>query len=408
MFATSALVAFLSGVHNRRQLAIVSVGLAGLAPILAHSPSSDYVALFWYLLIVTLGSVWLAVWKAFREVVMAALIVVALYSMPLWAGFARADMSVLLLFAYGFAAIFYITNTAGLLRLKAQSALPDLLTAAGNALLLLVWIYVAAPKELQSLIIAAWATAFIIGAFVVFRFSQEKAPLFLYAAIGVGYIAAATAVELSGAALTIAYTLESAVVAVVLFGLTKDVAIAQRATILLTGPAILSFSSIVSGDWQFGVFNQHFFVLAILAATFFGLAGQFFNAARTNPSDDVKKTNNALFIIGSIYAFVLLWLSLHSALPQNPDMAVMTALFIYTVIGIGAYVLGTTRSERGLRLYGGVLLALVVGRLLVVDVWQMELTGRIITFFLIGTLLMSTAFFGRVQKPAIIHENSKA
>ena len=407
MFLTSALVAFLSGIYNRKQLAVVSIALAGIAPILAHSPSPDYVGLFWYLLIVTLGSVWIAVWKSFREVVTAALIMIALYSMPLLMGLARADTATLLLFAYGFAAAFYVTNTAGLLRLKGTDATADLVTAAGNALLLLAWIYSAAPKDLQSLILAAWAVAFITGAFLVFRFSGQKAPLFLYAAIGIGYIAAATAIELSGAALTIAYTLESAVVAVVLFGLTKDVAAAQRATILLVGPVLLSFASIISGDWQFGVFNQHFFVLAILAATFFGLSVMFFTAARASESDDVRTTNSALCVVGSIYTFVLLWLSLHAALPRNQDMAVMIALFVYTVVGIAAYIFGTARSLSGLRAYGGVLLALVVGRLLLVDVWQMELTGRIITFFLIGTLLMSTAFLGRGKKHAVIHENIK-
>jgi hypothetical protein len=34
----------------------------------------------------------------------------------------------------------------------------------------------------------------------------------------------------------------------------------------------------------------------------------------------------------------------------------------------------------------------VVARLLLVDVWSMELSGRVITFFVIGALLMSTAF----------------
>ncbi|MDO8514523.1 MAG: DUF2339 domain-containing protein [bacterium] len=398
MFGTSAFVAFVSGIYNRKQLAVASVALAATAPILAHSPTQDYVGLFAYLLVVVLGAVWIVAWKGFREAGTMALVVVALYSMPLLVGLERSDMSTLLLFAYGFGAIFYITNTAGLLRLKGSDAMPDLVTAAGNALLLAAWIYVAAPKDFQSLILAAWATAFIVGAFAVFRVSGQQAPLFLYAAIGVGYIAAATAIELSGAALTIAYTLEATAVAVALFGITRNVAAAQRSTLLLIGPAVLSFGSVVSSDWQFGVFNQHFFVLAALAVTFLGLGGIFFQSAHATGVEDVKTGNGALLVAGSLYAYILLWLSLHAALPESPDMAVMAALFVYTVIGIGAYVWGTTAASKGLQAYGGTLLVFVVGRLLVVDVWQMELTGRIITFFLIGTLLMSTAFLGRTKK----------
>ncbi len=398
MFVTSALVSFVSGVYNRKQLAVVGVALALFAPLLTNSPTQDYVGLFAYLMAVVLGAVWVVAWKGFREVTTVALVGVVLYSLPLLFGFASADMSLLLLFVYALAGIFYITHTAGLLRLRGTDAVPDLVTAAGSALLLLAWIYNAAPKDFQSLILAAWATAFIVGAFVVFRLSGQKAPLYLYAAIGVGYIAAATAIELDGAVLTIAYTLEAAAVSIALFGITKNVALAQRFALLLAGPAILSLMSMISDEWQHGVFNQHFFVLAVLAATFGVLGGLFYKAARETNSKDVKNVNGAIFVIGSIYLYVLLWLSVHAALPMSPDTATMIALLVYTVIGIAAYVRGFAETNKGMRMYGGVLLMLVVGRLLLVDVWQMELTGKILTFLLIGTLLMSTAFLGRKKK----------
>lgn len=395
MWATSALVAFASGLFNRKQLAIASVMLAGVAPMLAGSPSAEYVPLFAYLLIVVLGAVWIVVWKDFREVVLTALVVVALYSAPLLIGFESADMPALLLFAYAFAAVFYLANTAGLMRLKGSAATSDMVTAAGNALLLLAWVRVAAPENWQSLIMAAWAAAFMLGAFVVFRASGRREQLFLYAAIGIGYIAAATALELDGAALTIAYTLESAAVALALYGITRDAAVAQRSTLLLAGPAVLSFGSMLSSDWRDTVLNPHFFVLLIIGAAFFALGGLFYRDVHAGSSEDAKKANAALLVIGSLYAYVLLWLSLHAALPSAPDTAVMVSLFVYTVIGVTAYLQGAFGGRKGLRAYGGVLLGFVVARLLIVDVWQMAISGRIITFFLIGTLLMSTAFLGR-------------
>ncbi len=398
MFITSAFVAFVSGMYNRKQLAIASVVLAAAAPILAHAPTTDYIGLFWYLLVVVLGSVWVAIWKDFREVVITACAVVTMYSVPVLIGLERADTSTLLLFAYGFAAIFYITNTAALMRLKSGHGAADLVAAVLNAFFLVVWIHVAAPKDFQSLILAAWASAFVVGAFVVFRYSGQKAALFIYTAIGVGYIAAATALELHGAALTIAYTLEAAAVSIALYGITKNVASAQKATFLLAGPAALSLVSITSSEWQYGVFNEHFFVLAFLAITFASLGGVFYRDAHALAIRDVKNGNSALLVIGSVYAYILLWLSLHAAFPQAPDMAVMAALFVYTVVGITVYVWSVGTENKGLRAYGGILLVFVVGRLLVVDVWQMELTGRIITFFIIGTLLMSTAFLGKKKK----------
>ena len=392
-------MAFASGLYNRKQLAIASVILAGIAPILAHSPSAAYVPLFAYLLIVVLGAIWIVAWKDFREVVLTALIVIGLYSAPLLVGLESADMSVLLLFAYAFAAVFYLANTTGLMRLKGTAAASDLITAAGNALLLLAWVRVAAPENWQSLIMAAWAAAFMIGAFVVFRASGRREQLFLYAAIGIGYIAAATALELDGAALTIAYTLESAAVALALYGITRDAAVAQRSTLLLAGPALLSVGSMLSRDWQNTVLNPHFFVLLIIGAVFFALGGLFYKEVHAGNSEDAKKGNAALLVIGSLYAYVLLWLSLHAALPNAPDTAVMIALFVYTVIGVTAYLQGAFGGRKGLRAYGGTLLGFVVARLLIVDVWQMAISGRIITFFLIGTLLMSTAFLGRKKEP---------
>jgi hypothetical protein len=56
-------------------------------------------------------------------------------------------------------------------------------------------------------------------------------------------------------------------------------------------------------------------------------------------------------------------------------------------------------------IYGGVLIGVVVGRLLLVEVWDMALAGRIVTFFIIGTLLMSTAFIGRRPKEIIDNQS---
>jgi uncharacterized membrane protein len=85
----------------------------------------------------------------------------------------------------------------------------------------------------------------------------------------------------------------------------------------------------------------------------------------------------------------------------------MIALVVYTLIGIITYFNGRARGSKGLVTYGGILLGLVVARLLFVDVWNMELTGRIITFFLIGALLIGTAFLGKRSELRIIEEKTR-
>ena len=101
-------------------------------------------------------------------------------------------------------------------------------------------------------------------------------------------------------------------------------------------------------------------------------------------------------VVGSFMAFALLWQALHAGL-GNSGIATMIALSCYTVLGLITYIYGTRQGKKGMRVYGSVLIALVVGRLLLIEVWDMALTARIITFFVIGALLMSTVFIKRKE-----------
>jgi uncharacterized membrane protein len=71
---------------------------------------------------------------------------------------------------------------------------------------------------------------------------------------------------------------------------------------------------------------------------------------------------------------------------------------VYTIVGIISYIYGFSNQKRVLKIYGGLIVGFVVLRLLLIDIWKMELTGRIITFFLIGALLISTAFLTNRKK----------
>lgn len=400
MFLSTAFVALASVQYRYRSLAFVSLILAGVAPLLTNAPQADYVGLFSYLFAVVLGAIWITLITGQRELTTAALLLIAFYSLPHLASFTTQDRDALLLFAYGFAALFFITNTAGILKLKGRDAVPDLVTAAGNGMFLLTWIMTAAPAEWRSLIISAWMVVFAIGAFAIFTMTGRREPLYVYAGVAIGFLAAATAAELDGATLTIAYTIESAAIAVLTHLIVRDVRIAERVSALFILPVALSLGSIVSPAWATGVIHEDFFVILLLALSLFGVGLFFMRPAGESEDRESKQLNALLFIVGSVYAYALLWLSLHAAL-TNDDSAVMIALIVYTIVSLVCYFYGLAKGKKGLQIYGGALLGLVVGRLLLVDVWKMELTGRIITFFLIGALLVSTAFLGRKKKERI-------
>ncbi len=409
MFLSTVFVALASVKYGSRSLALSGLVLASAAPLLTNSPTPDYVSLFSYLLVVVLGAIWVVVLTGQRVLTLAAFIIVVLYSISYSSVYYfSTDRGGMLLFVYIFSIIFFITNTAGIVRSKTKDYTPDLLTALGTGIFLLSWIIYAAEKEWQSLIIVAWMVVFLAAAFALFKLTSKREPFYIYAGVGLSFLAAATALELDGAALTIAYTLESVATIILSRFLFRDRAISERLLLLLLGPIALSMTSVFSRLWYESVFNKDFFVLGILASSLIGLGLYFMASSKKDGtfSEQGEKISGGLLIIGSLYVYVLLWLSLHAAL-QDDDIAVMLSLVVYTLGGLAAYFTGTTRLNKNLRAYGAILLAFVVGRLLLIEVWNMEITGRIITFFLIGTLLMSTAFFGKRKRLASLAQSKE-
>lgn len=402
MFLSTVFVAAAAAVYKSRALALASLVLAGIAPFLVGDRGTDTFLLFAYLMVVVLGAVWVVAVSGMKDITFAALILVSFYSLPHL--FSATDRDLVLLFAYGFAAIFFVTNTVSLMKLKDNSYSADLLTAAGNGVFLLAWIMYAVSPEWQSLSVAVWMLIFVVGAFVLYQVTGRREPFYVYAGVGVVLLGAATAFELEGSALVIALAIESAVLPLIALALLQDVRIARRLAALFIVPGVLSLQSIVSSAWRQGVIHDDFFVLAVLAVALLALGSYFANRASDTSED--RSANALLLVAGSAYAYILLWLSLHAGLTED-DLATMIALVIYTVIGITVYFMGRTQDRRGLLIYGGVLLGIVVARLLVVDVWKMELTGRIITFFLIGALLIGTAFLGKRSAPRILEEKIK-
>ncbi|MBI2474154.1 MAG: DUF2339 domain-containing protein [Candidatus Taylorbacteria bacterium] len=396
MFVSVAFVALASVKFHSRALSIFSLLLAAIAPMFT-GVYGDEVQLFFYLMVIVLGTLWVVAMNGQRALTTTALIIVALYSMPHLGG--RSE-DVVLLFVYGFAAIFYLANTLGILKNK-DDVTADLVTACGNGLLLLVWIMNAALPEWRSLIIVFWMVAFSAGAFVTLRLTKRLEPFYVYAGIGVAMLASATAAELDGAALVIAYTIESAIIALIIHVITRNTEAAEKSSLLLIGPMLLGLESIFASSWRMSVFHEDFFVLFTLSIVMFILGLYFMQARKLRaPAEGSLDMSTVWIVVGSIYAYILLWLSLHAAI-KSDDMATMVSLFVYTAIGLATYILGRTSGRKLLLTYGGILLGFVVGRLLLVEVWHMELSGRIITFFIIGILLISTAFIGRKKREQI-------
>ena len=70
-------------------------------------------------------------------------------------------------------------------------------------------------------------------------------------------------------------------------------------------------------------------------------------------------------------------------------------LTTYTIIGISTYLIGQVNKMITLTRFGQTLILFVVAWLVFIEVWNLSLVGRIITFITIGTLLILSVLMPR-------------
>ncbi|MFM2374309.1 MAG: hypothetical protein RLZZ234_304 [Candidatus Parcubacteria bacterium] len=390
MFATSVFVGYVSFVYRHRNLAIMSVLLGSAAPLLVHSPTTDYIGLFTYLLAVLLGGLTLVYHTGYREITFVSFMVFAFYS-----GAHIMDGGVddrLMVFGYVFAAIFFIANIIGMVRRGFVSTAYDATLAFANALLLLGYIATYVQDEFKSLVVAAWMLVFAVGSFMALKLTHNRVPFFIYACVGSMYLAAATAFELEGPALTIAYAIEAALLTIVAFRLTGDRGIAERVSVLLLGSAVLATPSLLSSAWARGIVHSDALVIVLTGGIFLAIGSIL--QARGGEEVRTDGTHHVYLpwqqIGGGIFLLIFIWLATHALMAYGA--ATMVSLVLYVLWGLVTYYTGIMQGSSRMKVVGATLLLGSIARLLLVDVWMMSLEIRIFTFFVIGILLLATAF----------------
>lgn len=394
-FIIAAFVSFASYKFNLRSLALSAQILAFAAPLLVAG-HTDSVFLFSYMLVISLATLILAGLMAWRGLIVSSLVFVGMYSIPYLiasqGGIYGIDAPLVLNFAYIFAMLYLLSGMFAVVKRGVQEASTEIVLAIFNGVFLFFWIYNVAGKEWQTLLFAAWAIVFAVGSFIAFRFSSKLDPFYAYGSVAVAFIAAATAAQLDGAALTIALTIEVCLLVVIVMALTKDSRAATSTSLLFIAPILLSFVSMTRYLVSTDVFTKDSFVLLVLALSLI-ISGRLIRTAEKE--HQVTNSNNlwaVLIVFGTMYIWFVIWCFLHILMPFSPDMATFSALTVYTIVGLWAYFVGLSGGDTARKVYGAALLVFVVLRLLFVDVWSMALSGRVITFFVIGILLMSTAF----------------
>jgi uncharacterized membrane protein len=397
MLLSTAFVALVAVRFSSERLALAGLVLASIAPLFTNSPYPDVIERFTYLLVITFGSLWVVYLRGWSNLTFSALVVVFLHGLPYLSGIKTGDQDVVLLFTFVFTAIFFVANILGLIcNENEKNRTPHLLIAGGTGLYLILWILAVAQPEWQSLLFASWMLVFSVGSFIVYRVIKQPEAFYIYGATSIALLGAATASELSGPALIIAYTLE---IGALVYGalVLRKVNIASALSVLFIIPIMSSGVSLVSSDWRVGVFHESFFVLVVLMLTLGLVGGVLFHTVRRLGVTSTS-AETVLLVFSGMYAVALVWLVLHAGGSLQYATATLYALLIYAIAGIGCFSEGRQTGNSTLRLVGGALIALVTARLLLYEVWNMELTGRIITFTIMGLLFLSTAFLRKSPK----------
>ncbi len=157
-------------------------------------------------------------------------------------------------------------------------------------------------------------------------------------------------------------------------------------------PLLTSLNSLLSNDWAISIAHNHALGIYTLIGLLTFLAVNLHHQLNKyqGVTDCLKTAIQLLWVLIGAYITILVWLIPH-AIILDDDHAVAVTLLIYTVSGLLCYSIGKARLLKVLKIGGVVLLAGVIARLGLVDVWQMELFWRIITFFGVGTLFIGTA-----------------
>ncbi len=392
MFTMVVYVAFVSLQYERSSLAYVSLISALLAPFIINSSSADPLQLMLYLLLVVIGTLWV-VWRLrVEKITLVALLGVIFYTFAVYG----LDTGVALLFACLFTGIFFITNIISLIRRYSDWVSPvHVTTALLTGVYLTVSVISLAPSEWVSSYLLVWTLVFAYGSYIVFVRTLNKIPFYIYSATSLVLLGTATAYELSGAWLTIMLTAEVLAMVILIARVSKERKYINLATMLFVVPGILTIDHISSYRWFNDLPVDDFLALVAFTSALV-VAGVERSRVLNKPDEShiLESGQGVLYSVAGIYTSIIIWLVFHSIFSET--MATMLALILYSVTGLLLYITGKAQSDSYVKKAGIVILVFVVLRLLIVDVGELDMAGRIITFLVIGLMFMSTAFLPKI------------
>ncbi len=250
------------------------------------------------------------------------------------------------------------------------------------------------PEHLQSITLTGTALLTSLVSIISHNIKAPKQIIYVHGASAMVLIGAATIFEFQGETLVSILALEIFAVTLLTTFLLKDKKATTAVSVLQLLPVTLAFQYFSPNLWNqnLGVFNQYFFVI-LLIAILTALSAYLISFISQKDKDyypivTFQTTVALAFLAG------LIWRCFEITLPTD-SYAHGASLLVYTIVGVTTFFQGVTKNKIEIRIAGTIIMALVALRLIFVEVWDLTLLGRVITFVTIGVLFIATAFFNK-------------
>lgn len=392
MLLTVTCVALTAYAYDRPELAHVGLLLAAIVPLLTNTEGSNFTQLLIYLLVVTLGVLWLALVKGWRTLVLLALSILCAYSLMK----ISASGNVAISFAQSyllvvFSVLFYITSLFSILRSKGVTQPADGIVALLNAGYALVWI--TSPishvtHEFAPIVIAIIGLIYAVGFFFVYKVTNVYTSFLVYGGVAVGLLTTSIMLELSGRAEAVTLLLIGTGVTIFTYYLSNDQHVTKIMSLFNILPLLYVLKSIGAVTFSYNGFGTtsnvwaDVAILILAMCLYFGMSTYF--------KEKVLELYQTALTAGILLSIVIVWQILH--LTIGGGFATFLSILTYTLVGLYLLYQGTQqRNETKVRITK-MWLGLVALQAIFFAFGTGDIILGVLVSIVIGILLLSTTF----------------
>ena len=393
LFLVIAAMGVLAVVQKAQPLAIFSIVLISLIPFQSVNPdSAGLTFLMAYGFFLNLTGLIVVLFRKWRSVLTLSLFITSLYSLSLYNLSQNLQFTYLIAFAFGFYA-----TLGGVVFLSKKVVGLDVFNNIFVNLLLISWVFAFSPNYLIStfLLVLASISLIISTVFNTNEIFKNYSLIQFFSAIT--FLVAGTAYYFQDNVYLnlILIILELFFAQVILgFGFRKPLEALNSAII----SQICFFFSLqyLVAPFIYSNDGEKITVFAILTLIY-GL--NYLALNKLSVDNKIEKTIPNSFIFTTAICFTtLIWLG-SEFLISNSFAAHALSLVLYTLLSLVALYFG--KVNKNLLYTGYITIGFVVARLILVEFNLMPVEIRIVTFIVIGVLLLLTAFMRQKGKPKI-------